>query len=71
MAYNYYSGLICSLHHVKMQLNDVIKNISWYRYKPIQTDTTKNSTDTDTGIGIGASLFNYTVMTYRYFSLQS
>ena len=56
MAYNYYSGLIRSLHHVKMH---VIKNISWHRAFVallIQTDTAKNSTDTDTGIGIGASL---------------
>ena len=61
MAYNYYSqtGLISSLHHVKMQINDVIKNIGWYRAFVallIQTDITKKSTDTDTGIGIGASL---------------
>ena len=42
-----------------MQLNDVIKSIDWYRpfvALPIQTDTTKNSTDTNTGISIGASL---------------
>ena len=25
MVYYYYSGLICSIHHVTMQLNDVIK----------------------------------------------
>ena len=25
MVYNYYSGLIRSIHHVKMQLNDAIK----------------------------------------------
>ena len=34
-----------------MQLNDVIKSISWYQafvVLPIQTGITKNSTDTDT-----------------------
>ena len=58
IVYNNYSYYIC---HVEMQLNDVIKSISWYRAFVallIQTDTTKNSTDTDTGIGIGASLAN-------------
>ena len=59
MAYNYYSGLISSLHHVKMQINDVIKNIGWYWAFVallIQTNIAKKSTDTDSGIGIGASL---------------
>ena len=56
MVYNNFTRNIC---HVKMQLNDVIKSIGWYQAfvaLPIQTDTTKNSTDTDTGIIIGASL---------------
>ena len=54
-----YCNYFCYICHVEMQLNDVIKSIGWYRAfvaLPIQTDTTKNSTDTDTGIGIGASL---------------
>ena len=44
-----------------MQLNDVIKSISWYRYQAlvvllIQTDITKNSIDANIGIDIGPSL---------------
>ena len=38
-----------------MQLNDVIKSIGWYQAfvaLPIQTDTTKNSTDTDTSASL-------------------
>ena len=45
--------------YVKMQLNDVIKSISWYRpfvALLIQIDIAKNSIDTDTGIGISVSL---------------
>ena len=53
--------LICYICLVKMQLNDVIKSISWYRYQAlvvllIQTDITKNSIDANIGIGIGPSL---------------
>ena len=53
--------LICYIHHVKMQLNDVIKSIGQYQafvVLPIQTNIAKNSTDTDTRIGICASLLS-------------
>ena len=52
-----------------MQLNDVIKSISWYRafvVLPIQTDIAKNSTDTDTSISIGASLIYIYIYIYIY-----
>ena len=57
-----YIIITLSIHYicyVIIQLNDVIKSISWYRpfvALLIQIDIAKNSIDTDTGIGISASL---------------
>ena len=53
---SWFTHYIC---HVEMQLNDVIKSISWYRAfvaLPILIRYHQNSIDTDTGIDIDASL---------------
>ena len=54
-----------SIHYSKMQLNDVIKRISWdYAFVAllIQTNINKNSINTDTSIGISASLYRAQLM---------
>ena len=57
MVYMIITPLIGYIRYVKMQFNDVIKSIGWYRpfvALLIQINMANNSTDTNTGISIGA-----------------